>query len=125
MERPALRYVELRNRLIDAFRKPAWSNSRCGKIRHISYEKAVEDGYEIGSPTPENGYIDSIAIDDFLEVMPGKLKEAVILYYLHDLTQAEVGKRLGIKHSAVNKRLKKGLSRYRKQGKSQQKVGSV
>ena len=118
LENPALRYMGLKNRLIDVFRKPAWSNSSCGKIKHISYEKAVEDGYEVRSPTPENGYIDNIAIDAFLEGMPLKLKEAMVLYYLHDLTEAEVGKRLGIQHSAVNKRLQKGLARCHNASKS-------
>lgn len=70
--------------------------------------------------TPEDlpeASIPFTARDDFLTqaimALPQREKEALLLYYYHDMTVVEIGKSLHLSPSAVSNRLKRGRERLK------------
>ena len=59
------------------------------------------------------GITESSVIDDTLEALDARLKQILELYYLNDMSQAEIAKRLGIPVGTVKSRLHYAKVRFR------------
>ena len=69
------------------------------------------DMLQIGEVQPDTEDMDlSLAVMK----LPRKLREAVLLYYYQDMDTAEIGAVLGIAHSSVSNRLRRGRDLLRK-----------
>ena len=92
------------------YRKSAW-------IRHIDKTKIIEE-----LPPSVTGVTEE-SRDLFLSVMMlnDKLRQAVILYYYHDLTLSETASILAVTPSAVQHRLKKAHDILKKQLEGREK----
>lgn len=77
------------------YRKSAWS-------RHVDKRISLENLAVTDDSTPEDRLL-------FMEVMrlPEKLRQAIVLYYYHHLTQEEIASVAGVTVVMVHRRLKK------------------
>jgi len=83
----------------DVFRSRKWTDSTPKGLRHIRL-------MSIEPPrSPEDGYINDVAIAQFLEALPCHGREMVELYYVQEWTQKEIAERLGIGPSMVSRYL--------------------
>jgi RNA polymerase sigma factor (sigma-70 family) len=57
------------------------------------------------APDPGDGIADRAAVADLLDRLPAAEREAVVLYYLEDLSADEIATRLGIRPVSVRSRL--------------------
>ena len=95
-------YTIARNLCMDEFRK--------NKDLNIDdYSELLE-----GGDSQEENVIDSIAVTTALEKLPEELREIVILRYMSDMSNADIGKVMGISRFSVNRRLKEGLKLLKK-----------
>ena len=90
-------YTIARNLCIDEFRKPQLLD--------------IEDYLELVSDGTDNAQhiIDSIAVNQALERLPGDLREIVVLRYSNELSASDIGLILGMSRFSVNRRIKEGL----------------
>jgi len=112
-------YSSARHLAVEAQRSPRWRSAEADPPVDVGGAEA---------PSAESRYADQQAVDRLLAVianLPPRCREAFILHKYEDLSYAEIGARLRISVSSVEKHMMRALDACRAQIESQDQDGNA